>query len=228
MDYVQGVTAALARDGAAGTGSICASSRIYRSGPASRRVRRCSSPSAALRVLFDLSLDDVALARMAQQVEMDFVGAPVGIMDQMASSLGRPGEALFLDTSTLEFERLALPRDAALVVIDSAITHRHAGGEYATRRRESFEAAALLGVARLRDAGVETLAALGGLPPVLARRARHVITENERVLQAVAALRAAIFPPWPHCSMRRTPRCATSTRPRLPRRQARGHGAAVP
>ena len=192
VDYVQGITAALARKGASRTGfDLRVESDIPIGAGVSSSAALLVAVLRALRVLFDLSLDDVALARMAQQVEMDFVGAPVGIMDQMASSLGRPGEALFLDTGTLEFERLALPREAALVVIDSGITHRHAGGEYATRRRESFEAAALLGVARLRDAGAEALAALRGLPPVLARRARHVITENERVLQAVTALRAA-------------------------------------
>jgi galactokinase len=75
-----------------------------------------------------------------------------------------------------------------LVVIDSGITHQHAGGAYGTRRRESFEAAARLGVAHLRDLTPDALPRVDGLPPVLARRARHVITENRRVLDAVAAL----------------------------------------
>jgi len=100
----------------------------------------------ALRLLLDLDLDDVALARMAQSVETDFVGAPVGIMDPMASSLGRDGEALFLDTRSLAVERVPLPPSIEIVVIHSGVTHAHAGGEYVTRRRESFEAAQRLGI----------------------------------------------------------------------------------
>jgi galactokinase len=90
----------------------------------------------------------------------------------------------------LAVQRIPLPPAIDLVVIDSGITHRHAGGEYATRRRESFQAAAQLGVPFLRDAGVEALPRLAALDAVLARRARHVITENQRVLDAVAAFRA--------------------------------------
>ncbi len=191
LDYVQGVTATLRRDGAPLHGfDLRVDSDIPVGAGVSSSAALLVAVLRALRALCVLPLDDVALARAAQRVETDFVGAPVGIMDQMACSLGRDGEALFIDTSTLEFERLLLPREAGLVVIDSGITHRHAGGEYVTRRRESFEAAALLGVTRLRDAGADALARLEALPPVLARRARHVITENDRVLQAVAALRA--------------------------------------
>ncbi|HEU4989356.1 MAG TPA: hypothetical protein VFT41_06220 [Gemmatimonadaceae bacterium] len=142
-----------------------------------------------LRALLQLELDDVAVARLAQSAETEFVGAPVGIMDQMASSVGRDGEALFLDTRTLTLERVPLPATIELVVIDSGVPHAHAGGQYAMRRRESFEAAALLGVQKLRDVGPARLADIDRLPPVPARRARHIVTENQRVLAAVDALR---------------------------------------
>ena len=191
LDYVQGVTATLRRDGASLPAfDLRVESDIPVGAGVSSSAALLVALLRALRTLAALPLDDVALARVAQRVETDFVGAPVGIMDQMACSLGRAGEALFIDTSTLEFERLPLPGQAGLIVIDSGITHRHAGGEYVTRRRESFEAAALLGVARLRDAGADALLRLASLPPVLARRARHVITENQRVLHAADALRA--------------------------------------
>jgi galactokinase len=144
----------------------------------------------ALRLLLHLDIDDVMLARLAQSVETDFVGAPVGIMDQMASSLGRDGEALFLDTRSLEVRRVPLPSSIELVVIHSGITHAHAGGEYVTRRRESFAAAEQLGVARLRDIDASMMARIEVLPPPLHRRARHIVTENARVLAAVAALDA--------------------------------------
>jgi galactokinase len=147
-----------------------------------------------LRALLDLDFDDVTLARMAHAAETEFVGAPVGIMDQMACSVGRDGEALFLDTGTLALERLPFPASIEVIVIDSGITHAHAGGEYRTRRRESFEAASLLGLQRLRDVDAALLPRIATLPPVLARRARHVVTENERVLQAAGALRAGDGP----------------------------------
>jgi galactokinase len=143
-----------------------------------------------LRELFDLDLDDLALARIGQAAESEFVGAPVGIMDQMAASLGRDGEALFIDTGTLCVDRLPLPSAMDLIVVNSAIPHAHAHGQYGTRRRESFDAAALLGVARLRELTPGDLPRLAELPPLLSRRARHVITENQRVLDAIEALRA--------------------------------------
>ena len=99
-------------------------------------------------------------------------------------------EALFIDTRTLAAVRVPLPDSVDLVVIDSGGTHAHAGGAYVIRRRQSFEAAALLGVAHLRDVPFGELGRLQYLPPALARRARHVITENQRVLDAVDALRA--------------------------------------
>jgi galactokinase len=141
----------------------------------------------ALRHAFRLDLDDVALALVARSVENDFVGARVGPMDPMVASLGTPGAALFLDTRTLRFERVPVPAGVGFAVIDSGVTHGHAGGEYNRRRAECEEAARQLGVRELRD--VVDAALVDALPEPLARRARHVVTENARVLEAVAALR---------------------------------------
>ena len=143
----------------------------------------------AIRAAFALPISDVDLARFAQRAEVEFVGAPVGIMDQMAASLAGEHDALFLDTRTLAFEQIPRPEMLDLVVINSGVAHRHAGGEYGTRRRESEEAARLLGVERLRDVGVDD-PRLATLPPVLSRRARHVVTENSRVIDARRALLA--------------------------------------
>ncbi|HET7698742.1 MAG TPA: galactokinase [Vicinamibacterales bacterium] len=191
LDYVQGLTAALAARQIALPGfDLHLVSTVPIGGGVSSSAALEISVLRALRSRFALPLDDVALARIGRAAENDFVGAPVGIMDQMASSLGRGGEALFLDTRTLAVERIPLPAAIELMVIDSGVAHQHAGGEYAIRRRESFEAAAQLGVPFLRDADVGMLGAVERLAPVLGRRARHVITENQRVLEAVAALRA--------------------------------------
>jgi galactokinase len=191
LDYVQGLTVALARLQIDLPGfDLHLTSTVPIGGGVASSAALEIGVLRALRARFALPLDDVALAKAGRAAETDFVGAPVGIMDQMASSLGRDGEALFLDTRTLAVERLPLPRAIELVVIDSGVTHQHAGGEYATRRRESFAAAAQLGVPFLRDAGPAALTRLTALEPVLARRAKHVITENHRVHGAVAALRA--------------------------------------
>jgi galactokinase len=144
----------------------------------------------AIRAAFRLSIDDLELARIARKAETDFVGAPVGIMDQMACSLADVSSALFIDTRTLDYDRVALPADVALLVIDSGVRHSHVTGGYRTRREECAHAASALGVATLRDVDEQDLAAIEALPEPLNRRARHVVTENARVLAAVKALRA--------------------------------------
>ena len=191
LDYIQGVTATLRRHGVAVPGfDVSLESAVPLGAGLSSSAALEVALLRALRIMLALDLDDVALARVAQEAEVQFVGAPVGIMDQMAASLGRDGEALFLDTRTLAVRRMTLPASLEVVVIDSGTRHQHAQGEYAVRRRESFDAAALLGVEYLRDIGEDSLDRIARLPPVLAQRARHVVTENARVLAAVSALAA--------------------------------------
>jgi galactokinase len=190
LDYVQGCTQALARDGhmlggfdAAVVSAVPAGSGLSSSAALEVAVLR------GLREIFSLTLDDVRLAQLGQLAENDFVGAPVGLMDQMAASLADEHTALFLDTRTLHYETVALPGDAALVVINSGVAHNHASGDYRTRRAECERAAAQLGVSLLRDLGPSDLERVMALEDPLGRRARHVITENRRVLDAVAAMR---------------------------------------
>lgn len=190
-DYVQGLTWVLADEGFRFGGfELDLDSEVPVGSGLSSSAALEVSTLRAIRGAFDLDLSDVALARAAQRAEVEFVGAPVGIMDQMAASLAGEREALFLDTRTLAFERIPLPSTLELVVIDSGVAHQHAGGDYVTRRRESEEAAGALGVERLRDVGIARLREIDALPPPLAKRARHVVTENARVLDARAALLA--------------------------------------
>jgi galactokinase len=109
-------------------------------------------------------------------------------MDQMAVTLAGQGQALFLDTRSLDYSLIDMPKGAALIVINSGLTHNHARGDYRTRRAECEQAAERLGVAQLRDLGVEDLPRVMELPEPLARRARHVVTEDERVLAAVRVM----------------------------------------
>jgi galactokinase len=141
----------------------------------------------ALRSAFSLGVDDREIAHAAHDAEYSFVGARVGMMDQLVCSLGLQGEALFIDTRDLRITSLALsPLDLELAVIDSGIRHDHATGGYNARRAECEAAASALGVGSLRD--VATGANTAALPAELARRVRHVVGENARVEAAVRAI----------------------------------------
>jgi galactokinase len=190
IDYVAGVTAALGAAGhRCGGFDACVESDLPLGGGLSSSASLEVAVLRSIRKLFCIALDSVGIAKIAHRAETELVGAPVGIMDQMAASLADADDALFLDTKTLAFERLPLPAGVGLIVIHSGVAHRHAGGEYRTRRAECDEAARRLGVAWLRDVDAEHLQQ-AALPPPLDRRARHVVTENARVLQARDALTA--------------------------------------
>jgi galactokinase len=191
LDYVRGVTQVLATDGHRLTGfQLRIESDVPLGSGLSSSAALEIAVLRALRSAFQLELSDTDLALIGQRVENDFVGAPVGIMDQMASSVAGDGYMLFLDTRSLAHERIPLPESSGLIVINSGVAHSHAGGDYRTRRAECRQAATLLGVSELRDLGVSDLPRVAQLPAPLDRRARHVITENQRVLDAVAAFRA--------------------------------------
>ncbi|WNM41252.1 galactokinase [Micromonospora halotolerans] len=150
---------------------------------------------AALVDLGGLDLPADRWPRLAQRAENDYVGAPTGIMDQSAVIRGRSGHALFLDCRTEEVEQIPFDLDAAglaVLVVDSRAPHRHADGEYAARRKSCERAAKALGVAALRDVATADLdAALARLDdPETRRRVRHVVTEDQRVLDTVELLRA--------------------------------------
>ena len=142
----------------------------------------------ALRQLYSLPFDDVEIARLAQRAEIDYAGVRCGIMDQMASSLADTGHALFLDARTLETRLWSLPAGTAVLVIDSGVPRALVTSKFNERRAECEEACARLGVASLRD--VRWVAAVESLPDPWRRRARHVVSENTRVLRAVVGIGA--------------------------------------
>ncbi|BDP43508.1 galactokinase (plasmid) [Deinococcus aetherius] len=140
----------------------------------------------ALRELYGLGQDDVELALIGQRVEHEYVGVKSGIMDQMASSLADTEHMLFLDTRSLERRVYPFPAGAEVLVIDSGVPRTLAGSGYNERRAQVEEAARLLGVPELRD--VTDVAAVEALQDdLLRRRARHVVLENARVLEALHA-----------------------------------------
>jgi galactokinase len=147
----------------------------------------------ALNDLGGLDIPMEARPRLAQRAENAYVGVPCGVMDQAAATLCRDGHLLFLDCRSLD--TVHIPCDLAaeglvVLVIDTRAPHRHVDNEYAERRRTCERAAELLGLAALRDV-TDLDAALSALPDdVMRRRVRHIVTENERVLAAVACLEA--------------------------------------
>jgi galactokinase len=145
----------------------------------------------AVRSLFTLDLTDVELAQIAQQAEHQFAGVQCGIMDQMAVSLADAQHLLFLDTRTLEYERIPIPTGAEVMVIDSGIRRSLTHSGYNQCRIECETAAKLLGIPTLRD--LKNLNQLQDLPSPFQQRARHVFTENQRVLGAKQGVSAAQF-----------------------------------
>ncbi|SIS89227.1 galactokinase [Roseivivax lentus] len=141
-------------------------------------------------ILFGTDTDPVEMARLARRVENEFVGMPCGIMDQFAVSVGAVGEALFLDTRTLRHEPVPLPHGHSFLVVHSGATHKLTDGGYATRVAECQAACAALGVAVLSDLSLNDLDRIAALPDPLDRRARHIVTENDRVQRGAAALQA--------------------------------------
>ena len=202
IDYVHGVAQSLQRYGIALRG---ADLLIHGEVPIGSGL----GSSAALEVAVALALstqaghliERITLAELCQRAENDYVGMRCGIMDQFASACGRAGHALRIDCRSLEYQLLPLDRGAAgavrLVICNTMVRHSHAGGEY-NRRREECEqgvhalARRLVGITTLRDVSLQALRAhQDALNPLIYRRCRHVVTENERVGAAAAALAEA-------------------------------------
>jgi galactokinase len=143
------------------------------------------SVALALCAVAGFELEPFALALACQRAELRAVGVPCGILDQAASVLGREGEAILLDCGTLEYRLVPVPANAALIVVDSAVSHSHESSGYADRRRELEHALQLVGATRSTEVEVS---ALDSLDELSRRRLRHVVTENHRVLEFVTAI----------------------------------------
>lgn len=192
--YPLGVAWALRRAGAWGPGGdIAVASDVPVGAGLSSSAAIEGATASALNDLWDAGLGPAALARIGRRAENEAVGAPTGIMDQMASMLGEPDAAIFLDCRSLQTQAVPLgaaEAGLAILVMDTRVTHAHATGGYGERRASCERGAALLGVPSLRDVSVGDLAhAEETLDDVTFRRVRHVVTENQRVLDTVRTLR---------------------------------------
>ena len=155
------------------------------------------SSSAALEVvigqtfktLYALEISQQEIALNGQQAENEFVGCNCGIMDQLISAEGEENHALLIDCRSLETKAVSMPEDMAVVIINSNKKRGLVDSEYNTRREQCEEAARIFGVKALRDVTIEQFnARVDELDEMVAKRARHVITENDRTEEAAIAL----------------------------------------
>jgi len=147
--------------------------------------------AVCIRDLAGLDVDDITLAVLSQRAENDYVGMPCGILDQAASMCGQEGHAMLLDPGGPSVEQVPAHWSTSgmtLLVIDTKAEHELTDGGYATRRKQSEEAARLLGVDWLSQASEDDAA--GIQDELLSRRARHVVTETARVHEVVEAMAA--------------------------------------
>ena len=197
--YVLGVAWAIGQaghdlSGATGLDILIDSQVPVGAGLSSSAAIECAV-AVAFNDLWDLNLEPLELARMGRTAENEAVGAPTGLLDQAASMLGEEDHAVFLDCDTEQAEPVALhlrEEGLQILVIDSRVEHDHATGGYGDRRASCEKGAAALGVSSLRQVQAQDLARASDLlDDETFRRVRHIVTENDRVLETVRVLRDA-------------------------------------
>lgn len=195
-NYVRGVALMLQQEGFAlrGMDTVIGGNVPIGSGLSSSAAIEVAT-AVAFRDLCALDVSPIDLALLCQRAENEFVGMKCGIMDQFIATLGQGSHALLIDCRSLEYELVPLPSGVSVVVCDTMKRRGLVDSEYNTRRQECEQGVELLRqhlpeVKALRDVTTKDLACYGrSLPPVVRKRCRHVVSEDERVVQAVAALR---------------------------------------
>lgn len=192
-NYVRGIIAAFQERGARipPMDALIASDVPLGSGLSSSAALEVAM-ATLLEVAADMPLDPFDKARICQRAEREFAGVPCGLMDQLACILGQENGAMLIDCRSVTSRAVPLAHPSARILISNTnVRHALGDGAYARRRAECESAARTLGLASLRDATLEAVdAAQQALGPVLHRRARHVVTENARTLDAARALEA--------------------------------------
>ncbi|WP_145522724.1 galactokinase [Yersinia rohdei] len=191
-DYVRGVVKHLQlRHADFGGADLVISGNVPQGAGLSSSASLEVAVGQALQSLYQLPLSGVELALNGQEAENQFVGCNCGIMDQLISALGQQDHALLIDCRTLETRAVSMPENVAVVIINSNVKRGLVDSEYNTRRQQCETAARFFGVKALRDVDPDLFFSIQDeLDPVVAKRARHVITENERTLAAADALAA--------------------------------------
>jgi len=189
-NYVRGVVKYLKEAGHAVRGAdLAISGNVPQGAGLSSSASLEVATGQFFKALGGLAIDPTDLALIGQRAENRFVGCNCGIMDQLISARGEAGHALLIDCRSLATQSVAMPDGIAVVIINSNVKRGLVGSEYNTRRRQCEEAARFFGVKALRDVDLPTYAVkAAGLDPLVARRARHIITDSQRALDLAAAL----------------------------------------
>ncbi|WP_060988076.1 galactokinase [Photobacterium leiognathi] len=190
-NYIRGVVKCLLERGFTFTGAdIAVTGNVPQGAGLSSSAALEVVIGQTFKVLYNLEISQAEIALNGQQAENQFVGCNCGIMDQMISAEGRENHAMLLDCRSLETQAVSMPEDMAVVIINSNKKRGLVDSEYNTRRQQCEEAAHIFGVKALRDVTIEQFNAKAHeLDELVAKRARHVITENDRTVEAATALR---------------------------------------
>ena len=191
-NYIRGAVAMMQERGVTPPGfDALLSSTVPPGGGLSSSASIEVATATLVEALAGQKIDPVDKALSCQKAEHQFAGVPCGIMDQFISTMGQAGHALLIDCRSYETTPVPLDDPSIVVlIINSNVKHELTGGEYAERRAQCEKAARTLGVELLRDATMEQLeAAKSKMDDVTYRRARHVIGENQRALDAAEAMR---------------------------------------
>lgn len=208
--HVRGMIAMVRREGLPVPGlNIALSGTVPQGAGLSSSASLAVALGMALFRMAGAGLDRARIAQLAQASEIEAVGTNCGIMDQLVSARGEAGHALMIDCRSLDCRPVRLPQGVAIMIVHSGISRGLVEGAYNERRAQCEAVAAALGVPALRDADMAMLeAAADRIEPVAMARARHVITENARVLEAAGALatgdlaRMGVLMAQSHASMR--------------------------
>ncbi len=189
-NYVRGVVKHLQRrNNAFGGADLVISGNVPQGAGLSSSASLEVAVGTVFQQLYQLPLSGADIALNGQEAENQFVGCNCGIMDQLISALGEKDHAMLLDCRTLGTRAVSMPEEIAVVIINSNFRRTLVGSEYNTRREQCESGARFFGKSSLRDVGLpEFLAAQDRLDPEVAKRVRHVLTENARTLEAADAL----------------------------------------
>ena len=194
-NYVRGVVKHLQlRDNSFGGADLVISGNVPQGAGLSSSASLEVAVGKTFQHLYNLPLDGVQLALNGQEAENQFVGCNCGIMDQLISSLGKKDHALLIDCRNLETRSVSIPENAAVVIINSNFKRTLVGSEYNTRREQCEAGAHFFGKKALRDVTLDEFnTAINDLDPVVAKRVRHILTENIRTVEAADALAKGDF-----------------------------------
>ncbi|MBS0849081.1 galactokinase [Citrobacter sp. JGM124] len=189
-NYVRGVVKHLQlRDNSFGGADLVISGNVPQGAGLSSSASLEVAVGKTFQQLYHLPLDGAQLALNGQEAENQFVGCNCGIMDQLISALGKQGHALLLDCRDLTTRAVPVPEHSAVVIINSNFKRTLVGSEYNTRREQCETGAKFFGKKALRDVALDDFnLAADALDPIVAKRVRHVLTENIRTLEAADAL----------------------------------------